>query len=221
MRSSARKLLGFARWFYMQRVQGFHVADHPHFDGAASRWFMKRLKTSRMYLEFGSGGSTLAAARLGVPTIAVESDPFFARAVERRLPRDAPARIIPVDLGITTEWGRPFFARPTTRRVRRWRRYIEKPFEVIHDSGAGFPDIVLIDGRFRRACALETARQAASLNANTTICVDDYGDRPELESIADFLGQPVMHGRMAVFEVGPPATPISISDVDEAVSDPN
>ncbi|MGH7024038.1 MAG: hypothetical protein ACREEB_10665 [Caulobacteraceae bacterium] len=191
-----------ASFFYLQRFKGFSPPDAPHFDPASTALFKSLLTRARRYLEFGAGGSTVMAAELGVGTLSVESDPFYARAVRRRLPTTAPVKFVVVDIGLTKAWGTPVFQTPTPGRLARWKRYVDLPFERLGALGGPFPDLILVDGRFRRACALESARQAALANQTTTLFFDDYLDRPHYHDIERHLGPPRMAGRAAVFELG-------------------
>lgn len=202
------------------RIAGFGPPGEPGLDDEAKTLFFELLNKSHSYLEFGSGGTTLAASRAGIPTLSVEADRFFAHAVRLALPADSQIEVIDVDLGITKEWSTPLFVRPTPARLLRWRRYIEAPFERIQ-SKTPFPDFVLIDGRFRRACALKVASEARRRAAQVSILVDDYFEagREHYHEIEQWLGVPKRVGRAALFEADwneeiPPAPAI-----DEAAAD--
>lgn len=205
----------FVRFKYDQRFRGFDVSEEPHFDPLSLPEFKRLLSEARCYLEYGSGGSTLLAAKLKVPTITVDSDPFFARAVSARLDPAAGHRMLLADVGITGKWGYPVFTRPTPSRVRRWSEYVRLPFR--HLDGL-FPDLILVDGRFRRACALESARQAQIRAAETTIFVDDYLGR-RYASIEAHLGVPRMAGRAAIFAVDRSLPPIPVAAIEDALRD--
>jgi protein O-GlcNAc transferase len=58
------------------------------------------------------------------------------------------------------------------------------------------PDTILIDGRFRVACAAQAALMA---NARTVIVMDDYMDRPEYHAVDAFLERIVGGEEIAVF----------------------
>ena len=207
------------RFLYLQRVKGFTAPEAPHFDPASLPLFTSLLQGARRYLEFGAGGSTLAAADLGVSTLSVESDRFYARAVRRRLPETSPVDILVADIGLTKQWGAPVFQAPTAGRLARWRRYIDLPFERLKRMGGPFPGLILIDGRFRRACALESARQAALANQPATLFFDDYLGRPHYRDLERQIGCPRMAGRAALFEVGPGGPAIPESAVEQAAAD--
>ena len=139
--------------FYItQRVTGFTVPREPHFDEATRSRFDRELHAARLFLEFGSGGSTLVASRLGVRTVSVENDRFYANAVRRALGENSSAIVLDAYVGFTRQWGRPIVKLRTAGRLRRWAKYVERPWRVIEQMGQ-FPNLVLVDGRFRRACA--------------------------------------------------------------------
>ena len=60
------------------------------------------------------------------------------------------------------------------------------------------PDTILIDGRFRVACALMSLLRLPSAS-RCLMLIDDYGDRPHYAGVLEFADLVSMHGRMAVF----------------------
>jgi hypothetical protein len=62
------------------------------------------------------------------------------------------------------------------------------------------PDLILVDGRFRVACALKCIQ--ALKNSYDMMLVDDYS-RSEYRVIETFAKLDRMCGRMAVFRPGP------------------
>lgn len=175
---------------YVQRVKGFSVPSAPLFDPASTPFFVERLTHARRYLEFGSGGSTILASELGKPFVTIESDPYFLKAVEaeiraKGLSLDPTQQsLVPVSIGLTEAWGVPVFQRKTAGRLSRWKRYVTAPW----DRGGSdvSPDLILIDGRFRVACALEVARQLRD-RTDWTLLIDDYAERPHYWVVEEFL----------------------------------
>ena len=95
-----------------------------------------------------------------------------------------------IDPGIDVDF--PGAAAPPLQGRPGWRRYAELPFE-----GGGFtPDLILVDGRFRVACALVTTRELRHL-PGTTLLIDDYAGRPHYHEVERFAELLAMHGRMA------------------------
>ncbi|WP_108810028.1 hypothetical protein [Sphingorhabdus sp. Alg231-15] len=196
------------------------ISDKPAFDPEFEKLFTTEIAKANFYLEFGSGASTVLAARAGVQTVSVESDSKFAEAVRTVLGAQAPVKIVVCDIGITEEWGYPVFTRPTAKRLEIWRNYTKIPFTHIAKS-TSFPDMVLIDGRFRVACALATALNAQKMGGITAIYIDDYRDREHYHVVEDYLGAPIMIGRAARFSIGEgkPKKPISESTVRQYTAD--
>ena len=191
------------KFFLKQRLVGFDVPSSPHFDSDLStEWFATRLRSSRRYLEYGSGGSTYLAAKLGVSFITVDSDPYFLKSVRKKIQRDGLARdsiqtFQYADIGLTEHYGRPFREwRASARRLSKFRRYSDPPPRCY--EGATLPDLVLVDGRFRVACALKALKMLRS-ERDWMIVVDDYVGRPEYGTIAEFAELDQFVGRMAVF----------------------
>jgi len=197
-----------ARFWYLQRVRGFTPPRSPELDAETIERLRTELRRCSAYLEFGSGGSTLLADQLGVRTLTIESDRFYARTVAAALTGDT-VSITPVDIGITAEWGWPLLKKPTPARIARWQRYVSSGFERIS------PDLVLVDGRFRVACALETARRTNG----ALVIVDDYAGRPSYRTLERHLGSPERVGRAALFRTG--GKDIPPEALAEAIRDPS
>lgn len=205
--------------FVRQRFLGFDVPDVPHFDSADStRWFIERLRTARRYLEFGTGGSTLQAAVLGVDFVAVDSDEYFLNAVRAKIRAAGLERSGQVfrhaDLGRVGPWGRPV-GRLTPRRLELFRRYSDVPPESLGDDT--MPDLVLVDGRFRVACALKCLYKYRVFGqSGWQIVVDDYTGRPEYQVLTRFARLELV-GRMAVLSECAPTS--SVEEITDAIQD--
>jgi hypothetical protein len=214
-----RSPVGLLKFLFTQRLLRPAAPSEIGLDDVAKREFLRRLGLAHGYLEFGSGGSTLAAAKAGVRAISVEGDPVYARVVQRTLGDTPNLEIIHVDIGLTREWSRPVVTWRSKERLRKWRAYIEVPFARL---AGWFPDFVLVDGRFRKACVLQTARQAMLLQHPVTIMVDDYFDtgRQHYHEVEQWVGHPQRFGRAAVFELagGQSAMPSS-DDIEAAAKD--
>lgn len=177
-----------------ERLLGCEISRTPALDQEALAAFTAALEKTAVYLEYGSGGSTLTASRVVHKLVSVESDPVFGRAVVNAIPADARAEVAVLrpDIGLTHAWGFPVFGRPTPSRIEKWKTYPKAPWPVLRET---VPDTILIDGRFRVACALESLLH---VGRDTRMLVDDYLGRNyrNIESFADLVA---MHGRMAEF----------------------
>lgn len=222
MRHFVGDTVGLFKFLYSQRLRAPVPPGDVGLDPDAKDEFLKRLREASGYLEFGSGGSTLAAAKSGVKTLSVEGDPVYARLVRQCVEHAGNIEVIHVDIGLTREWSRPAITWRTKGRLERWRKYYEAPFGRLEELG-WFPDFIFIDGRFRRACILETARRATAANCQATIMVDDYflPGREHYHRVERWLGRPQPRGRAAIFELERAAlrSVPSRGDVEEAAQD--
>jgi hypothetical protein len=196
-------MLELIQFLYVQRIKGFAVPSAPHFDSeATSQWFEQKLQASKRYLEFGSGGSTYLAAKLNKPFVCIDSDRFFLRAVAQKITADGylnptSQSYLPRNIGLTREWSQPVvWGALSQRRQASFRHYSDFQTESLQQID--YPDLILVDGRFRVACALKAIR-ALQAQSNWTLVVDDYVGRPEYEVIAEFAKPDCFVGRMAVF----------------------
>ena len=192
------------RFLLKQRLVGFEVSSSPYFDtDEATAWFVAKLRGSTRYLEYGTGGTTYVAAKMGVNFIAVDSDPYFLKSVRKKIRRDGFAKDVGqtyhyADIGLTGFWGYPLRSwNASAKRLEQFRHYSDPPPECF--EGGGLPDLVLIDGRFRVACALKALRMLRN-DRGWSIVVDDYIGRPQYAVIADFAEiERYVGSRVAVF----------------------
>src|SRR5579871_3097012 len=191
------------------RLRQVDISAAPYFDEASTAYFREQLERAETYLEYGSGGSTVFANQRVKVLVSVDSDPHFLAAVARRLDADnaanrarrpAAASLIHADIGLTTDWGMPAFTRHTRRRVRRWADYPAAPWRYLR-SISRQPDLILVDGRFRVACVLESLLNLEPLS-QCQILLDDYISRPHYH-IVERLCETRRVGRMAVLQLGP------------------
>lgn len=153
--------------------RAIEIPANPHMPPEAVEKLTELLKGSSCFLEYGAGGSSRLAARLGVRDIySVESDKAFLEAVSTALDEDnSAATFHPVfaDIGPTKEWGNPV----DNSGVRRWPDYALGVWDQLRTHQM-MPDLILVDGRFRLACTLASLLHAP---AGTTIMIDDYVKR--------------------------------------------
>lgn len=129
----------------------------PRMTDAEIGLLSKLLSDCRCYCEFGSGGSTLMALRaLTKYIVTIESDAAWLAALgehDEVAAARASGRYIPVhaDIGVTGAWGYP----TSDDTKQRWPGYAAAPWPVWDRLGEA-PDLILVDGRFRVACCLES-----------------------------------------------------------------
>lgn len=192
-----RRFLEEKAFAAQQRLGHLAVPDMPHFDSAEStEWFLAQLASATRYLEYGTGGSTYQAAKLGLDFIAVDTDPYFLDSVRAKIHAAGLGRAGQVfrfaNIGWTGTWGRPV-GRVTEARRELFRRASDPPPECFEGLT---PDLVLVDGRFRVACAFKVFNMLHA-QPGWTVVVDDYADRPQYRAIEEYA-QVELVGRMAV-----------------------
>lgn len=141
-----------------------------------------QLQSSTTYVEFGSGYSTaLALASAAAQVHVVESDPGWIRRLQIREDvsigeRQGRLAFHHVDIGPVRELGAP----ADIRTWPSWRRYYTDIWTAL---GATTADVVLVDGRFRVACALSAIRHAGP---QTCIVIHDFNDRPAYHEVLQY-----------------------------------
>jgi hypothetical protein len=181
--------------------RGHTVGDVPAFAPEVIEWFRAFLPTVSGYIEYGSGASTILAARAGVRTISMETDTRYAAAVRAALPPRAPVTVLEANIGWTENWGYPVCTRRSSARLTSWRNYALAPFDLAEQE-KWLPQLVLVDGRFRRACALAAAQAIIAAGAQAEILFDDYLSRSHYAKIEEYLGKPRLMANAALFTVG-------------------
>lgn len=141
------------------------------------------------YLEYGSGGSTLLACSMSniAKIHSVESDLAFINELKKQnsVAENLQSNRLKfhfINIGKTGLWGVPV----DNKRVHFWPLYPLTPFSDC-DNRINY-DLVLIDGRFRVACAIATALE----NPNCTVLIHDYFKRPQywiLERIFEIVNR--------------------------------
>jgi hypothetical protein len=176
-----------------------NIPDIPFMPEPVRDRLLALMQTADTYLEYGTGGTTMQAQRVGVPTIiAVESDALWLDGVRHKSEQAAGRsrfHFVHVDIGPTGEWGYPV----SEARWSGYHHYALRAWELCQEQGLS-PDVVLIDGRFRMACFL------ASLlfgKPGCRIIVDDYLDRPYYAAMERFVVKHQMVDRAAEFVVPP------------------
>jgi hypothetical protein len=188
------KTIETAKFIARRRFRGFDVPDEPHLDPDGLEYFREKLSASRVYLEYGAGGSTVEASRQHKTFIAVESDPFFVASLKKKVGSHAAPNLIYANIGLTGPWGVPLFSTPTPARIKRWSNYPNAPWRFFND----LPDLILIDGRFRALCALTVIEKLRGRPFE--LLFNDYLDRRDSFSVVEkFAELRSFKGRIAVF----------------------
>jgi hypothetical protein len=150
--------------------------------GKEKRLFRKYIGNAGNYLEFGCGGSTISALKYSHAEItAIDSGKEFIEHLIRdyfivaRGVKSRRLNFVWQDIGPLKNWGMP----ADDSRKENYPAYSSSVFKNKKDY-----DVVLIDGRFRVACALQ-----AILNApdGAVIMIHDFYDRPYYHVLLQYL----------------------------------
>lgn len=141
------------------------------------------IDSSSNYLEFGSGESTIYASKS--PTIkTIDSVESSQKYIEDNLKPNADIvmalsanklRFHIIDIGETITWGYP----KDKSKKHLWPNYSLSVFSENRNY-----DLVLVDGRFRIACALNCI---LSTPDNCTIIIHDFWNRPQYHVVLRYL----------------------------------
>ncbi len=154
------------------------IDSSPHLNPVALARWRDAIGRSRVYLEYGAGGSTVEAVQSVSHVLSVETNRRYLESVEARvaaIPQRGAFHPIYVDIGWTAPWGRPLVTWNVKARVERWRRYPAAPWTELGDLQL-VPDFVFIDGRFRAASILESFL-SLPVGADCLFMLDDYDAR--------------------------------------------
>lgn len=191
---------------------------HPHFDDDTKLMFSELISKSKCYLEYGSGGSTLYSLKKSNVShvYSVESDAVFTNTLLNVLTEGERSRLslVAIDLGETGPWGFPV----DESGAHSYWSYPSSVWEMIARLD-NYPDLILIDGRFRVACFLISLLHARE---DTVIIFDDFYDRDHYEIVQKYLDVTERAGRSAIFRTGTPLRPDAeyISQLLKYVLDP-
>ena len=154
------------------------MGSSPHLNpDALARW-REAVGGSRVYLEYGAGGSSVEAAQSAAHVVSVETNRRYLAAVEARVaqvPGRGAFHPVYVDIGWTAPWGRPLVTWNVEARAARWRHYPAAPW-VLLEKFQLVPDFIFIDGRFRAASALESFLRLPP-EAECLFMLDDFDGR--------------------------------------------
>ncbi len=186
--------IGYAMLF---RKKNTHAFDPVlTFSPEVTAFLTSEYQNASTVLEYGSGGSTALAARLGKSVIAVESDASWAQEMQAYLAATSPAanaRVHPVDIGATRKWGFPV----NQEKMAQFHHYA---LTVWDRPDFTKPDLVLIDGRFRVACFCTVALR---IDRPTRVLFDDYANRAHYHKIEAIAKPTAQVGTMVAFDLVP------------------
>ncbi len=159
--------------------------------------FCKYAEKAKIYLEFGSGGSTIwVLLNTSATVYSVESEMSWIGEMRKYgVIRDSESagqlRLYHIDIGKTRGWGYP----DGDKNEELFPLYSS---DIFNDKKACSADTILIDGRFRVACALKCI---LNLRSNAVIMVHDFWDRGYYHIILKYVNIIDRAGTLGVFTI--------------------
>jgi len=151
--------------------------------------FKKNLQNCHIYFEYGVGKSTSYVIKnTKAKIVAVDTDKCWIESIDVSK-RKNDIKLNWVNLGDLENWGRP----KTYSYRNNFIDYIGAVWQFNLKA-----DLILIDGRFRVACFLNSLINAEE---GSVIIFDDYTNRPYYHIVEEILPRFDECGRQAVFKV--------------------
>lgn len=203
-----------ARW---KLIKSFPEAFFlPHMKPEEYSLFKELCKNKKVFLEYGSGGSTIYLLKNNKQVYSVESNPEFygfmnsMGLVKKSLNKNL--RYSFVDLGPTNKWGKPI----ASDKNVDWSDYYSEIWNSI-DSSTNKVDVIFIDGRFRVCCCLYSILKVVENNwENTTFIIHDFWRREQYHVILKFFTEIKSSKNLASFRL---KENINILEVKEMLQD--
>ncbi len=169
------------KFFYKKYILSnkFQLNRKINFGSKKSNFFfLKELKKSRFYFEYGSGTSTLIADELNKNYISIELDSAFYNLIHKKIKKKDKIKLF--NIGPVGEYSYPILK--IKSKIINYVQSIDK-----YSKNKNFPDLILIDGRFRVACCLNLLKFKKIIKNKTKIILDDYKNREEYHILQEFF----------------------------------
>lgn len=160
--------------------------------------FKKYIVESKNYLEFGLGGSTIfTLLHSNANIVSVDTNKKWIRFMEgyRLIKRSLGDRLVIhyVDIGPTKNWGYPV----DEEKAENFYKFSSSVFQLRQINDV---DTILVDGRFRVACVLQSVLQCGE-NKGLKILIHDYSFREEYHVVEKYLDLVEKVQSLYVFEI--------------------
>lgn len=192
-----KKIIQKLATFWNQQLS--RPADYPFVMHEEEKTLLKKyLSHSKNYLEFGLGGSTIfALIKTSVNVISVDTNQEWISFIKKyRIIRNnlnKRLQIFYVNIGPTVNWGFP----QSDEFREKFPDFSSLIFSKINCKDI---DVILVDGRFRIACALQSIIHG-HVNKNLSILIHDYSFREEYKILEEFLNLKEFEKTLYVFSV--------------------
>jgi hypothetical protein len=160
------------------------------FSSEVIEYIRSYLGNGSKYFEFGAGASTIICKKMGAEIFSTETDQRYIEAFKGV---NHVQFVNPLG-GKIGPWGTLIF-QPWRKKERisgfNYATMIWQKFSKLQ------PNLVLIDGRYRLACALEIIRRFPG--HNFPVIIDDYVGRSEYKTLEKYVNEVTQISRAGVF----------------------
>jgi hypothetical protein len=138
----------------------------------SNNYFLNKLKNINYYFEIGSGASTLLALKENKKFLSIESSKPFYNFIKNKIGEN----IYYSDLGPTKYYSYPIL--PCFLIKKKIQNYANTIL-IYYYRFSKFPELILIDGRFRVYCVLNILEIMKNYNSKkkSIIIIDDFKSR--------------------------------------------
>mgnify|MGYP001323333655 CR=1 FL=1 len=152
------------------------IPNKPQFSYKDFVYFRKLIKNKKNIMEYGMGGSTIYLIKRNKNLISVETDKNFLEIIKSKVQNIKlhKSALFYENIGETNLWGYPIDNRINKKNLIRWKKYIGSPWRYIKTKN--FPNLILIDGRFRVACAVLAVKKI-KFKRQSLVFFDDFNQR--------------------------------------------
>jgi len=170
----------------------------PHMSPDEVEFFHSCLSGVSKYFEFGTGGSTIAAFdyfmknKVDFEIHGVDSDPKWINTITKQCHHDRRINLYHSDIGPLEEWGWP------VDKIPNHITWTDYPTSISRNAHSSDFDLVLIDGRFRVACLIQTLLTCPQ---TTRILIHDYAGRPEYHIIESWCDIIASRDQLSLFSI--------------------
>lgn len=175
-------LLKYISEYYLNLKKNYKISSKINFGSVrANQYFINKVRKSKGYFEIGSGSSTLYVKNLKKKYISIESSKSFYNCM-----RQKKLNIIYCDIGPTKYFSFPiypfFFIKKKIKLYSESINFFIKKYKQ-------FPDLILIDGRYRVLCVLTIIEIFLNKNYATKsiIIIDDFVYRKNYQSLKKII----------------------------------
>jgi protein O-GlcNAc transferase len=173
----------------------------PHMTMREYLLFEQLCKDKKVFLEYGSGGSTIYFLKNHKSVYTVESNEEFYHLMNSvQLVQRSKGQLLHskfIDLGTCNQWGKPL----TSEKESEWPRYYREIWEDIHPEETTV-DVVFIDGRFRVCCCLYSILKVMEYGWKDTLFLfHDFWRRKKYHVVLKFLNEYKSKADLAAFKV--------------------